>query len=304
LLLNYPEWYRDLCLRHYSDSWRPGPVLITTQTQITPKLMRLTWNGYPIHHLKDQKWGYLVPISEYNEIKKMDLPTNNTLGLIEYNKRKEIINHSLKTKKNDLIMVNDKIFMKIPHKNGDNNQVGSPLTKYFIQKIEDGVLSSTPKDLALKSVKFHNETSYYGNNEKRIKAQKAILFYKDENDKAAGAILPITVVSGTITRRAVEATWLTASGSYKPDRIGGELKTMLQAPAGYCFVGADVDSQELWIASLIGDSNFTKIHGSTALGWMTLLGNKNDGTDMHSRIASLIGISRDQAKVLFSLFLK
>lgn len=37
---------------------------------------------------------------------------------------------------------------------------------------------------------------------------------------------------------------------------------MVQAPDGYCFVGADVDSQELWIASTLGDARFAGIHGS------------------------------------------
>lgn len=72
---------------------------------------------------------------------------------------------------------------------------------------------------------------------------------------------------------------------------------MIQCPDGYHFVGADVDSQELWIASTIGDSSFTKIHGSTAVSWMNLQGKKSDGTDIHSKTASLIGITRDQAKV-------
>lgn len=73
---------------------------------------------------------------------------------------------------------------------------------------------------------------------------------------------------------------------------------MIQCPPGYCFVGADVDSQELWIASIIGDSHFAGHHGSTAFGWMTLQGKKSNATDMHSRTASAIGIRRDQAKVL------
>lgn len=72
---------------------------------------------------------------------------------------------------------------------------------------------------------------------------------------------------------------------------------MIQCPEGYHFVGADVDSQELWIASAIGDANFAKIHGSTAIGWMTLQGKKKDNTDMHSKVANMIGISRDHAKV-------
>jgi DNA polymerase gamma 1 len=72
---------------------------------------------------------------------------------------------------------------------------------------------------------------------------------------------------------------------------------MIQSPPGYDFVGADVDSQELWIASTIGDAHFARVHGSTAVGWMNLAGKKSDGTDMHSKTASLAGISRDQAKV-------
>ena len=37
--------------------------------------------------------------------------------------------------------------------------------------------------------------------------------------------------------------------------------------------------------------------GSTAVGWMTLQGKKSEGTDLHSKTASTIGISREQAKV-------
>lgn len=77
------------------------------------------------------------------------------------------------------------------------------------------------------------------------------------------------ITSGTLTRRAVEATWMTASNAYK-DRLGSELKSMIQVPPGFSLVGADVDSQELWIASLIGDAHFAGQHGSTAFGWMTL----------------------------------
>lgn len=93
--------------------------------------------------------------------------------------------------------------------------------------------------------------------------------FKCEDGMEYGAILPQVAVSGTLTRRAVEPTWMTASNAYK-DRIGSELKGMIQVPPGYHFVGADVDSQELWIASIIGDASFSGIHGSTALGWMTL----------------------------------
>src|SRR3954453_4140261 len=55
-------------------------------------------------------------------------------------------------------------------------------------------------------------------------------------------------------------------------------------------------SEELWIASLVGDAQF-KLHGGNAIGFMTLEGTKAAGTDMHSRTAQVLGISRNDAKV-------
>lgn len=116
-------------------------------------------------------------------------------------------------------------------------------------------------------------------------------------DNSYGAIIPQVVVCGTLTRRAVEPTWMTASNA-QLERIGSELRSMVQAPPGYSIVGADVDSQELWIASVLGDASFARVHGATPLGWMTISGNKASQTDMHSVTAKAIGISRNHAKVI------
>lgn len=116
-------------------------------------------------------------------------------------------------------------------------------------------------------------------------------------DQLYGAIIPQVVVCGTLTRRAVEPTWMTASNAHA-ERIGSELRSMVQAPPGYSIVGADVDSQELWIASVLGDASHARIHGVTPLGWMTISGNKTSQTDMHSVTAKAIGISRNHAKVI------
>lgn len=54
----------------------------------------------------------------------------------------------------------------------------------------------------------------------------------------------------------------------------------------------------MWIASVVGDASCTGIHGATPFGWMTLIGTKSNGTDMHSVTAKDVGISRDHAKVI------
>ncbi|KAI9219765.1 DNA polymerase family A-domain-containing protein [Blastocladiella britannica] len=109
-----------------------------------------------------------------------------------------------------------------------------------------------------------------------------------------GMILPQMQVMGTITRRAVENTWLTASNA-KKKRIGSDIKRLVTAPPGFAIVGADVDAQELWISSVMGDAQLGH-HGATALGWMNLQGTKADGTDLHSVTGKILGITRDQAK--------
>ena len=73
-------------------------------------------------------------------------------------------------------------------------------------------------------------------------------------------------------------------------------KQWVRAPPGYAIVGADVDGKELWISSCMGDAQFG-MHGATPLGWMTLEGTKAAGTDLHSKTAKILGLSRDQAKV-------
>lgn len=47
---------------------------------------------------------------------------------------------------------------------------------------------------------------------------------------------------------------------------------------------------------MVGDAQL-KLHGATALGFMTLEGTKSAGTDLHSKTAKILGISRNSAKV-------
>jgi len=353
-LPGFPKWYRDLCCpRHKASAllgnkeWQPGPCLISTQMRITPKLMRLTWNGYPLHHHPKYGWGYLVPnddpleghreleedhpyknfpteelrklcsnlpkshifFEEENDDLKSDivkariedlrdktqLSTKNLAQLLKkLSKTKKKVSPRFKSELCEDVDIPGAYFFKLPHKNGPNYNVGNPLGKDFMAKMEDGTLSSLDNNLANLLIKKSLSLSYWKNNQKRIRGQMTVA---REGSDDLGAILPRVIVCGTVTRRAVEPTWLTASNQ-DTTRVGSELKAMIQSPPGYCFVGADVDSQELWIASLMGDSYSYKIHGGTGLSYMTLRGSKSDKTDMHSKTASLIGITRDDAKVL------
>nr|XP_035928526.1 DNA polymerase subunit gamma-1 isoform X3 [Halichoerus grypus] len=200
-------------------------------------------------------------------------------------------------------------FFKLPHKDGGNYNVGSPFAKDFLPKMEDGTLQAGPGGASgPRALEINKMISFWRNAHKRISSQmvvwlprsalpRAVTRHPSYDDEGRyGAILPQVVTAGTITRRAVEPTWLTASNA-RPDRVGSELKAMVQAPPGYVLVGADVDSQELWIAAVLGDAHFAGMHGCTAFGWMTLQGRKSRGTDLHSKTAATVGISREHAKI-------
>jgi len=170
-----------------------------------------------------------------------------------------------------------------------------------VEYFEKGILTSEFA-YAKEALEMNASCSYWISARERIKSQMVV--YESDgakgpaqvaNEAETGYILPQVIPMGTITRRAVENTWLTASNA-KKNRVGSELKSMVKAPPGYCFVGADVDSEELWIASLVGDAQF-KLHGGNAVGFMTLEGTKAGGTDLHSRTAAILGITRNDAKV-------
>ncbi|CAG9861793.1 unnamed protein product [Phyllotreta striolata] len=336
LLPGYPGWYRKLCTKpDSSPNWVPGPSLISTSMQITPKLLSLTWEGYPLHYLREMGWGFLVPFSDDLEVAtKIPLKRllekcpmlitklggdqrealSNLSKTVEENLSKREYYASLKRDRTsglyrgsgiwcDTELDNCCYFMKLPHKDGPSRNVGNPLAKDFLNKFSENVLAGDTES-AEKVLEIAKKLSYWRNNRNRILDQMVVWLDEEclpknlrDKDVWLGAIVPQVVVCGTLTRRAVEPTWMTASNA-QSERIGSELRAMIQAPDGYNIVGADVDSQELWIASVIGDADRAYSHGATPLGWMTLSGNKSTGTDMHSVTAKAVGISRDHAKVI------
>jgi len=279
-----PKWYKDL----FATS--SAPLNLTVRTRIAPILLRLSWDGYPLVWSDKHGWTYQVPLDgveiyNQNGLKELDMSDEENLKLRDDTQHR---------------------YYKIPHKDGPLARCANPLAKSYLAYFEKGRLTSEYA-YAKEALEMNASCSYWISARDRIMSQMVV--YNEEMsthpkltstagagcDNKVGFILPQIIPMGTVTRRSVEKTWLTASNA-KKNRVGSELKSMVRAPAGYCFVGADVDSQELWIASLIGDATF-QLHGGNAVGFMTLEGVKAAGTDLHSRTAGILGISRNDAKV-------
>jgi len=273
-----PKWYKDLFATNDAD------ISLTVRTRIAPLLLKMSWDGNPL--VWSDKYGWTFRVPDVEAIKY----SNQSLLQCDMSDEMNV------TLKDDRAHV----YFKLPHKDGPTARCANPLAKGYLQYFERGTLSSQFA-LAKEALEMNASCSYWISARDRITSQMVV--YEDQNsfsskrssDDRLGYILPQVIPMGTITRRAVENTWLTASNA-KANRVGSELKAMVTAPPGYSFVGADVDSEELWIASLVGDAQF-QLHGGNAIGFMTLEGTKAAGTDLHSKTAKILGISRNDAKV-------
>lgn len=347
LLPGYPAWYRKICskpnLDDLTEDWSPGANQIGTGMQIAPKLLSLCWEGYPLHYIRDQGWGFLIPFrnahpegvesrkipierlvekcpvmsfvdTEASENESAEAFANLWKDVESNISKRDYYSKARKNKTADKytgtgVWCNQTLeeccwFLKLPHKNGRSFRVGNPLAKDFLNKFSDNVLTGDGDKSAERVIDIARMLSYWRNNRDRIMGQlvcwlpvKCLPPNLENEEREYGAIIPQVVVCGTLTRRAMEPTWMTASNAQR-ERVGSELRSMIQAPKGYRIVGADVDSQELWIASVLGDAQATGMHGATPFGWMTLSGSKSNATDMHSVTAKAVGISRDHAKVI------
>ena len=268
-----PKWYKDLFVKSTAD------INLTVRTRITPQLLRLTFDGYPLAWSDKYGWTYKVPNAE----------------IVDFEGKAVILCDMSDEKNARLRDDTEHQYLKLPHKDGPTARCVSPMAKGYLQYFENGRLSSE-YDYAKEALEMNASCSYWVSARDRIMSQM-VVYDKDikKTSTKRGYIIPQVIPMGTITRRAVENTWLTASNA-KKNRVGSELKSMIRAPPGYHFVGADVDSEELWIASLVGDAKF-QLHGGNALGFMTLEGTKTAGTDLHSSTARILGISRNDAKV-------
>jgi DNA polymerase gamma 1 len=292
--VSWPKWYWELHApggRQGADRYK---MQLTTRSRVAPLLFKLSWDGHPLYRSRQHGWIYRVTDSDIENAQAQSTLASQRPLEFDHSDDTELWEDSR----------GEGRFFKLPHKDGESANVGRPLSKSFVSAFEDGRLGSEYA-VAKAALQMNAQCSYWISARSRIVNQLVVwgkegqeLGFpraKDGSFIPYGMILPQVVPMGTVTRRAVENTWLAASNA-KKNRVGSELKAMVRAPAGYAIVGADVDSEELWISSVMGDAQFGA-HGATAIGWMTLQGTKSAGTDLHSKTASILGISRDEAKV-------
>uniref|UniRef100_A0A4W3I1Q2 DNA polymerase subunit gamma-1 n=1 Tax=Callorhinchus milii TaxID=7868 RepID=A0A4W3I1Q2_CALMI len=330
-LPGHPGWYRKLCPRLQDVAWTPGPSLITLQMRLTPKLMRLAWDGFPLHYSDSHGWGYLVPGRQDNLGTTSSSPDQACCPHRYHQELEQQVPERIHSQ--DILLTDSNLWQMVRsahrgcvgtwvqpvtawpqtqgrdthpshhHGNGPYNEVNIPGCWFFRlpHKVQaQCTMPPAPSVAVSPGTEWCGGGGGVGRGWLRMWPEMCITLccrhpeFDDEN--SIGAIIPLVITAGTVTRRAVEPTWLTASNA-RADRVGSELKAMVQVPPGYHLVGADVDSQELWIAAILGDAQSTGIHGCTAFGWMTLQGKRSRNTDLHSVTAATVGISREHAKV-------
>ena len=175
-------------------------------------------------------------------------------------------------------------------------KVGMILTPSFAKETESGIISSETSEgskLMNKITNANKHCLYWRSYRKRY---NDVLITKDKCEKY-GFHCPMQAPHGTVSRRAADRFWMVSTRD--GERIGERCFHNVQTPPGYCYITADVDSQEMWIASLFADMHkgLNEL-GTTGVSYMTLSGTKEAGTDIHTITAKSVGIDRQSAKVL------
>ncbi|MEN2495447.1 MAG: hypothetical protein MHMPM18_000079 [Marteilia pararefringens] len=316
--LGFPNWYAKLCsqnkLAKKLGAFQTMPNRITPSMINTFKLLGLQYGktnlSFDLVYDEVHKWGFVVPGRVYssgNHVQYNSLPycTLKRASIIKVAKN-SLFDHIVPEDPIELPKVGPLYsvynnygywYYKLPQPMSLMKNCGNPLVPEFRDYFPN-------QPLAQEIITFNEKYNYWCKNRQRIKDQMVVnladdSFRSDETGQKKptfGGIIPRFWVIGTITRRAIERTWLTSS-NVKPERCGSELRSMIQSPPGYSFVGADVDSQEYWIASIISDNYFKRVHGCTAFSYMILNGDKSDKSDLHSKVARDAGIDRETAKI-------
>ena len=183
---------------------------------------------------------------------------------------------------------------RVPHADGSDSNVGGVLSQDYIQHFEEGTLKAEAGELATKVAELTQLSSYWLSNRQRVFDNHTGYAMNPFSGHAELVIAPHVVPNNTVTYRTGENLWLTLAAHLKVPKIGSELKAKVRPPLGCHIVNFDYDSQELGLLDIIG-TQYSGISGGTPLAYGVLVGDKANGTDMHSTIAKKVS---EMVKVL------
>jgi len=118
----WPKWYWNLAKP--KKDMPPGTIDITVRTRVAPLLLRLSWLGWPLFHSREHGWTFRVPnTAEFT----------TRLAPLEFHDPAD-----------DKLLESNRgyTFYKVPHKDGENANVGNPLAKPFMKFAQDGTMTS------------------------------------------------------------------------------------------------------------------------------------------------------------------
>ena len=213
-LQNYPNWYRKLCRVSGLREGTPEPEKMSTGLKIIPKLLKLTWNGFPLHFESKYGWGYLKPThskkyksSEFvdcvfdnknlqfplgslhemcpmdpsvmNEVEEENFFDDDDIDWEQFYSGNSVKKSTKKISNSNAereidIGIPGVLFSPLPHKNGPSNKVGNPLAKDFLRKFEEKVMSSHISEVAELVLRNTKTLSYWRNNRDRILSQLVV----------------------------------------------------------------------------------------------------------------------------------
>lgn len=283
-----PRWLRNIL---NPDN---GQLDISMSSFVIPYLLRMKFDGYYIYYSRFFGWTYKVPKTDTEGLEKA-----RSQGVpVEFGKNKGDAKYEKNASHDE-----DNVYFRIPCPETKDKFCNNPFSKSYTEHFEENRFTSE-YDWLNTIVSLYHECTLWTSVKSRIKNELVAWSFQDPNigfgtkDKKSmdvGVILPKTIPAGTLTRRVVDQTWLTAPNP-EPTMIGSEIKLCIHTPDDYCIIGSDVDSEELWVATLMADAQYG-IHGSTPVGFMMLQGDKSRGTDMHSLTAKTLLVDRDEAKI-------
>src|SRR5712672_559944 len=120
----WPKWYWELATP--KKDLPPGTIDVTPRTRIAPLLLRLSWQGWPLFHSREHGWVYRVSPGTTYTTRQTPLD----------------FHHPADEALQAMALHEGFVFHKLPHKDGETANVGSPLAKTFVKYAHDGTLTS------------------------------------------------------------------------------------------------------------------------------------------------------------------